>query len=156
MLSILVNLWFYWSPLPALGKGPGAVACGRCWGPSFSAPPPLNIPRAVCWVVSQLVQRQHEIPWNIVRQKAGKSWKSDEDTSNKHRTTAWWVKFPVVSDSLWPHELCSLWNSPGQNTGVGSLSLLQWIFPTQESNQGLLYCRQILYQLSYLGSPNSR
>ena len=33
--------------------------------------------------------------------------------------------------------------------GVGSLSLLQWIFPTQESNQGLLHCRQILYQLSY-------
>ena len=36
---------------------------------------------------------------------------------------------PVVSDSLWPHELCSPWNSPGQNTGVGSLSLLQGIFP---------------------------
>ena len=45
----------------------------------------------------------------------------------------------------------SPWNSPGQNTGVGSLSLLQWIFPTQELNQGLLHCRQILYQLSYLG-----
>ena len=37
------------------------------------------------------------------------------------------------------------------DTGVGSLSLLQGIFPTQESNQGLLYCRQILYQLSYDG-----
>ena len=34
-----------------------------------------------------------------------------------------------------------------QATGVGSLSLLQGIFPTQESNQGLLHCRQILYQL---------
>ena len=33
----------------------------------------------------------------------------------------------VVSHSLWPHGLCSLWNSPGQNTGVGSLSFLQWI-----------------------------
>ena len=40
-----------------------------------------------------------------------------------------------------------------KNTGVGSLSLLQWIFLTQESNWGLLYCRQILYQLSYQGSP---
>ena len=40
-----------------------------------------------------------------------------------------------------------------KNTGVGSLSLLQGIFPTQESNQGLLNCRQILYQLSYQGSP---
>ena len=43
---------------------------------------------------------------------------------------------------------------PGKpkNTGVGSLSLLQGIFPTQGSNQGLLHCRWILYQLSYLGS----
>ena len=39
-----------------------------------------------------------------------------------------------------------------KNTGVGSLSLLQQIFPTQESNWGLLHCRQILYQLSYQGS----
>ena len=45
-------------------------------------------------------------------------------------------------------------SQPGRpkNAGVGSLSLLQWIFPTQESNQGLLLCRQILYQLSYQGS----
>ena len=44
---------------------------------------------------------------------------------------------------------------PGKpkNTGVGSLSLFQGIFQTQESNQGLLHCRQILYQLSYQGSP---
>ena len=41
-----------------------------------------------------------------------------------------------------------------KNTGVGSLSLLQHIFPTQESNWGLLHCRQILYQLSYQGSPS--
>ena len=40
------------------------------------------------------------------------------------------------------------WNSPGQNIGVGSLSLLQWIFPAQGLNPGLLHCRQILYQLS--------
>ena len=41
--------------------------------------------------------------------------------------------------------------SPGKtkNTGVGSLSLLQGVFPTQESNWDLLHCRQILYQLSY-------
>ena len=36
-----------------------------------------------------------------------------------------------------------------KNTGVGSLSLRQGIFPTQESNRGLLHCRSILYQLSY-------
>ena len=52
-----------------------------------------------------------------------------------------------------PHGLYSPWNSPGQNTGVGSLSLLQEIFPTQGLNPGLLHCRQILYQLSHKGSP---
>ena len=57
----------------------------------------------------------------------------------------------VVSDSLWPHELYRPWNSLGQNTGVGSLSLLQRIFPTQGLNWGLLNCRWILYQLSYQG-----
>ena len=46
---------------------------------------------------------------------------------------------------LRPHGLYSPWASPGQNTGVGSLSLLQRIFPTQELNQGLLHCREILY-----------
>ena len=59
----------------------------------------------------------------------------------------------VMSDSLQPHELYSPWNSAGQNTGVGSLSLLQGIFPTQGSNPGLPHCRWILYQLSHKGSP---
>ena len=40
-----------------------------------------------------------------------------------------------------------------QNTGLGSLSLLQGIFPIQESNPGLLHCRKILYQLSHKGRP---
>ena len=68
----------------------------------------------------------------------------------------WKVKVSpsVVSDSLWPRGLCSPQNSPGWNTGVGSLSLLQRIFPTQESNPGLLHCRWILYQLSYQGGPS--
>ena len=55
---------------------------------------------------------------------------------------------PTLQNSL-PSE------PPGKpkNTGVGSLSLLQGNFPNQESNWGLLHCRQILYQLSYKGSP---
>ena len=52
--------------------------------------------------------------------------------------------------TLW---LYSPWNSPGQNTGVDSLSLLHGIFPTQGLNLGLLHCRQILYQLSHQESP---
>ena len=53
-----------------------------------------------------------------------------------------------VSDSLRPH-----WNSPGQNTGVGSCSFLQGIFPAQGSNPHLPHCRQILYQLSHKRIP---
>ena len=59
----------------------------------------------------------------------------------------------VVSNSLQPHVLYSPWNSPGQTTGVGSLSLLQGIFPNQGSNPGLPHCMRILYQLSHKGSP---
>ena len=57
----------------------------------------------------------------------------------------------MVPEYLWPVD-CR-WSSPGQNTGVGSLSLLQGIFPTQGSNSGLPHCGQILYQLSHKGSP---
>ena len=49
--------------------------------------------------------------------------------------------------------LYSPWNSPGQNIGVGSLSLLQGIFPRQGSNPALPHCRQVLNQLSHKGSP---
>ena len=53
-----------------------------------------------------------------------------------------------MSDSLPPH---GLYSDPGQDTGVGSLSLLQGIFPSQGSNPGLLHRRRILYQLSHKG-----
>ena len=58
----------------------------------------------------------------------------------------------VMFDSLQPRGLYSPWNSPGQNPGVGSRSLLQGIFPTQGLNPGLPHCRWILYQLSHQGS----
>ena len=56
----------------------------------------------------------------------------------------------VMSDSLGPHglqpaRLLCPWDSPGENTGVGGHFLLQWIFPTQESNLGLLHCKQMIY-----------
>ena len=62
----------------------------------------------------------------------------------------------VLSDSFQPHGLYiySPWNSPGQNTGVGTLSLLHGIFPTQGSKPGLLHSGWILYQLSHKGSPS--
>ena len=65
----------------------------------------------------------------------------------------WKGKSLSVSDSLWSHGLYSPWNSPGQNTGDGSHSLLQGIFPTQRLNLGLPHCKQTLYYLSHQGSP---
>ena len=64
----------------------------------------------------------------------------------------WNESHSVVSYSLQPHTLDSLWNSPAQNAGVGNLSLLQGIFPTQESNSGFPHCRRIVYQLSHKGT----
>ena len=57
------------------------------------------------------------------------------------------------SHSFRPHGLFCPWNSPGRNTGVGSLSLLQGIFLIQGSNPGLPHFWWILYQLSHQGSP---
>ena len=65
-------------------------------------------------------------------------------TSKKHRK----ILHLTLGDTM----DCTV-NPPGQNTGVGSHSLLQQIFPTQELNQGLLRCRWILYQLSHQESP---
>ena len=65
------------------------------------------------------------------------------------------VKVAQSCLTLQPHELYSPWNSPGQNTGVCRLSLLQGIFPTQGLNPGVPHCRQILYQMSHQGNPNS-
>ena len=71
-----------------------------------------------------------------------------------------WVAFPFSRISSQPRDRTQFSRIAGgfftaeppgkpQKTGMGSLSLLQWIFLTQESNQGLLHCRRILYQLSY-------
>ena len=77
-----------------------------------------------------------------------------------------WIAFPSSKGSSQPRDWTQVsciagsffisWATrEAQNTGVGSLSLLQWIFLTQESNQSLLHCRLVLYQLSYQGSPYS-
>ena len=65
----------------------------------------------------------------------------------------WSESHSVVSDSLRPHVLYSPWNSPGQNSGVGSLSLPRGSSQPRGSNPGHLHFRQILYQLSHKGSP---
>ena len=72
----------------------------------------------------------------------------------KHvRIVKWkWKSLNHVT-SLPPHGLFSPWNSPGQNTEVGSCSHLHGIFPNQGLNPSLLHCEQILYQLRHKGRP---
>ena len=79
-------------------------------------------------------------------------WSGLPFPSPMHESEKWKWSRSVMSDSLQPHGLYSPSNSPGQNTGVGSCSLLQGIFTTQGSNPGLLHCRWIPYQLSHKGS----
>ena len=61
------------------------------------------------------------------------------------------MQLPYIQVCVWLY--ATPYNSLGQNTGVGSLSLLQGIFPTQGSNPGLPHCRLIIYQMSHKGSP---
>ena len=69
------------------------------------------------------------------------SWPKNQNVKQKQRCNKFnqseSESWPVMSHSLQPHGLYSLWNSPGMNTGVGSLSLLQGIFPNQGLNTGL-------------------
>ena len=49
--------------------------------------------------------------------------------------------------------IASPWDSPGQNTGMGSLFLVQVLFQTEGLNPGILHCRWILFQQSHKRSP---
>ena len=85
--------------------------------------------------------------WAWEKMSQGSAWvpKTLETRESESRS--------VKSDSSQPHGLCSPWNSPGQNTTVGSHSLLQGVFPTQGSNPGLPHWRRILYHLSQRKAP---
>ena len=76
-----------------------------------------------------------------------------------------WAAMPSSRQGIFPTQVAPALQAdslpsepPGKpkNTGVGSLSLPQGIFPTQELNRGLLHCSQILYQPSYQGSPTNK
>ena len=98
-----------------------------------------SLPKFVCW--SPNFQCYCISGKDAIEVKWYYKWKSESESHS------------VMSNSLWPHGLYSSWNSPGQNRGMGSLSLLQGIFPTQRSNPGLPHCRRILYQLSHKVRP---
>ena len=65
-----------------------------------------------------------------------------------------WTRIEPRSPALWVDSLPAEPQGNPKYSGVSSLFLPQWIFPAQELNQGFLHCRQILYQLSYEGSPD--
>ena len=79
----------------------------------------------------------------------GWGWGNDESAS-----LTFWFR-PLWGLRAYGHLLTSSiwWGFQYQNTGVGSLSLLQRIFPTQGLNPGLPHCTWILYQRSHKGSP---
>ena len=80
--------------------------------------------------------------WELLTLMLIRWWSTDASSVDKSKMgiCLWQWSCSVMSDSLRPHGLYSPWNSLGQNTGVGSLSLLQGIFPTQGSNPGwILY-----------------
>ena len=106
-----------------------------------------------------LIQNATIIPFRTWNTYIFRIWKCIYPYTHTHTHTwkgiVWKMKWSeshsVESDSLW---LYNLWNSPGQNTGVGSLSLLQGMYPTQGLNPRFPHCRWILYQMSHKGSPS--
>ena len=84
-----------------------------------------------------------------IKDRNGMDLTKTEDIKKKWQEYTQSVKVAQSCHSLWLYGLYCSQNSLGHSTGVGSLSLLQGIFPTQGSNPGLPHCRQILYCLSH-------
>ena len=110
------------------------------------------LPRSVCWkpVFPLEGTNKSEVIWRCCLRPS-----SLEGALNGEKKRS--VSRSVMSNFLRPHglqpaRLLCLWNSPDKNTGVGSHSFLQGIFPTQWSNAGLPYYRPILYCPSHQGS----
>ena len=136
-------------PLPAISSLscpflPLSFPCLPCL-PGQSSPKPEGEPQKVGSLTHQGGARE------------GGQWLQIRDSVGRGGCPQGWQlgtgKVKVKVTQSCPHGLYSPWNSPGQNTGVGSLSLLQGIFPTHGLNPGLPHCRTILYQMSHKGSP---
>ena len=127
------------------------------WTVACQAPLSMVFSRQECW--SELpFPSPGDLPDSGIKPMSSALWADSlqSEPPEKPKSEVKWSKScSVMSDSLLPHGLYSPWNSPGQNTGVGSLSLLQGVFPTQGSNPGHLHFRWILHHLSHQGSPNS-
>ena len=140
-----------WQPtpvfLPGESQGRGSLMGCRLWGRAESD-------------TTEATQQQQQQPRNHLNKIKGTRGAQqikrpiirDEIEKKESESHSF-----IVSDCLRPHGLYSPWDSPGQNTGVGSHLLLQGIFPTKGSNRGLPRCWQILYcRLNHQGSPETR
>ena len=109
------------------------LQCGR---PEFD-PRVEKIPWRRAWKPTP-VFLPGESPWTRCLAVHGltKSWTWTQLTKRPSEVK-WSESHSVMSNPLLPCGLCSPWNSPGQNTGVDSCSLLQGIFPTRGLNPGL-------------------
>ena len=148
-------------------KCSGKLVCHSIWV-SFGLPSPINeiqVGPEILKPPSPVFPAESKASRNraVVRPSWGPfqqfclQWPPSSTENNKNYSLwllsyKWGESCSFVSDSLWPHRLYSPWSSPGQNSGVGSHSLLQGIFSTQGSNPGLPQCRWILYQLNDQGS----
>ena len=153
MRSDLLVLWGF--PDSSVGKESACNAGDPVLIPGLGRSPREGIgyPVQYSWasLVAQVVKN---LPTMWETWVPSLSW---EDPLEKGKAThsnvlAWripWTEPSLLQADSLPFE------PPGKpmNTGVGSLSLLQGIFLTQGSNLGLLHCRQILFQLSFRGSP---
>ena len=142
------NQWF-WTSL--------VVQWLRLWAPNVEVqgliPGPGTRPHMPQLRAHMLQTKTQHSQLNLKTKNSDSRLPQQSTTWDSVLPSQWSESHSVVSDSLRPHGLYSLWNSPGQNTGVGSHSLLQRIFPNQGSNPGLPHGRRILYQLSHQGSP---
>ena len=101
---------------------------------------------------SDVCQLLNEVKWKSLMSIMTPKW-TNFFRCLRHKVT--FFSSEVVPNSLWPYGLHSAWNSPGQNTGVGSLSLLQGIFSTQGLNTGLLLFRWIFLPAEPQGKPKN-
>ena len=156
MSHLKFDHWHEWGdlPLPFSSRLPCCYylvtkSCPTLWDPMDCSLPGSS--------VHGIIQARI-LEWGAISSSRGSSWPMDSTHVSclaGRFFTGESESHSVVSDSLWPFGWYTPWNSPGQNAGMGSLSFLQGIFPTQGSNPGLPHCRGIFYQLSHKGSPKA-
>ena len=147
----------YWSGLPFPSPGDLPHPGIKYGSPTLQADSlPSEPPRKYCAELSHSVMTDSATSWTLARQAPlSMEFSRQECCSGLPCLPPGDLPNPGIEPSSPTVQADSLPSEPPgkpKNTGVGSLSLLQGNFLTQESNQGLLHCRRILYQLSYQGS----